>query len=119
MISLYDTTLKNPATPKQFSFGEALVAEYNCPLKNKMQDAWSHLNYLVYVIEGRKVWHTAHGSYDLRKTRVFVRKGACIVEQFFDTPLCLVIVFLPDDFVWKVLKSRYSPIHTPGKNSTQ
>ncbi len=116
MISLYDTTLKNPATPKQFSFGEALVAEYNCPLKNKMQDAWSHLNYLVYVIEGRKVWHTAHGSYDLRKNScVFVRKGACIVEQFFDTPLCLVIVFLPDDFVWKVLKSRYSPIHTPGK----
>ncbi|MGZ8540987.1 MAG: hypothetical protein ACXWV6_10100 [Chitinophagaceae bacterium] len=32
---------------------------------------WSHHNYIVCVIEGRKIWHTANGSYDLRK-------GSCV-----------------------------------------
>ena len=62
-------------------------------------------------MEGRKVWHTAHGSYDLRKgSCVFVRKGASIVEQFFDVDFCLVLFFLPDEFICDVLKTKSTPI---------
>lgn len=76
---------------------------------------WSHHNYIVYVVEGRKIWHTAHGSYDLREgSCVFVRKGACIVEQFFDVSFCLVLFMLPDDFICDVLKSKTIPMHKPG-----
>jgi AraC-like DNA-binding protein len=67
-------------------------------------------------MEGRKIWHTAHGSYDLRKgSCMFVRKGACIVEQFYDASFCMVLFFLPDEFICDVLKSKATPIHTPGK----
>ena len=70
----------------------------------------------MYVIEGRKIWHTAHGSYDLRKgSCVLVRKGACIVEQFFDDPFCLVLFFVPDTFICEVLKTKTIPIHKPGE----
>ena len=111
MISLYHSTYKNPAKPKQLSCGESLIAEFNCPLENRFQDAWSHYNYIVYVVEGRKIWHTAHGSYDLTKgSCVFIRKGACIVEQFFDTVFCNVFVFLPDDFIRGVLQTKSTPI---------
>jgi len=111
VINFYDRTYKNPAKPRQLSFGKSLVAEFNCPLQNKMQDAWSHHNYIVYVVEGRKIWHTAHGSYELKKgSCVFVRKGACIVEQFLDTVFCLVFVFLPDEFIRDVLKTKSTPI---------
>jgi AraC-like DNA-binding protein len=111
VFNLYHSTFKNPATPRQLSFGESLIAEFNCPLENRLQDAWSHHNYIVYVVEGRKIWHTAHGSYDLRKgSCVFVRKGAAIVEQFLDSVFCLVFVFLPDDFIRDVLKTKSTPI---------
>jgi len=112
VISLYHSTYKNPVKPKQLSCGESLIAEFNCPLENRFQDAWSHYNYIVYVIEGRKIWHTAHGSYDLIKgSCVFIRKGACIVEQFFDAVFCNVFVFLPDDFIREVLKTKSTPIN--------
>lgn len=103
--------------PRQISSGDALIAEYNCPVKNKYQDAWSHYNYLAYVLAGRKIWHTPNGSYDLREgSCVFVRKGACIVEQFLDTTFCIIFVFLPDDFICDVLKTRNSPIAKPNSN---
>jgi AraC-like DNA-binding protein len=70
----------------------------------------------VYVVEGKKIWHTSHGSYDLHEgTCVFVRKGAAIVEQFFDTEFCFFLFFIPDDFICDVLKSRSKPLQRSAK----
>lgn len=84
---------------------------YYCGLKNKYADLWSHHNYIVYVAEGRKIWHTSNGSYDLQAgSCVFVRKGAAIVEQFFDTEFCFYVFFITDEFIADVLKSKSMPI---------
>ena len=113
---MYQKILDNPSSFKQLSCGESLITVFNCPLEKKFEDAWSHYNYIIYVIDGRKIWHTAHGSYDLRKDScVFVRKGACIVEQFFDARFCLVLFFVPDEFICEVLKTKSTPIQKPGK----
>lgn len=70
----------------------------------------------MYVIEGRKIWHTPHASHDLREgSCVFVRKGANIVEQFFDADFCLCLFFIPDEFICEVLKGKCTPLHNPGK----
>jgi AraC family transcriptional regulator, exoenzyme S synthesis regulatory protein ExsA len=101
---------------KQLSCGEALMTMYDCPLDTRFADIWSHYNYIIYVLEGKKIWHTAHGSYDLSAgSCVLVRKGASLVEQFFDTRFCFVLFFVPDEFVCDVLKSKHTPIHMPGK----
>jgi AraC-like DNA-binding protein len=111
MINIYNRKRENPHIFRQFNCGESLVTLYNCPLKSKTQDAWSHHNYIVYVVEGRKVWHTAHGSYELNPgSCVFVRKGAAILEQFFDGTFCLVMFFVPDDFICDVLRSKTIPL---------
>ena len=116
MQNLYAVVSANPLYFRQLSCGEALITIYNCPLEHKYHDFWSQHNYIVYVIEGRKIWHTAHGSYDLRKgSCVFVRNGACIVEQFFDPRFCLVLFFVPDEFICEVLKSKSTPITRSGK----
>lgn len=116
MLNLYSQVLSYPGYFRQLKCGDSLISMYNCPLENKHEDVWSRFNYIVYVIEGRKIWHTAHGSYDLQKGKcVLVRKGACIVEQFFDTAFCLVIFFIPDDFIRDVLQSKKTPIRQPGK----
>ena len=115
MQNLYTQILNNPIKYRQFSCKDNLITLYNCPIKNKYEDIWSRHNYVVYVMEGRKIWHTAHGSYDLREgSCVFVRKGACIVEQFFDAAFCLVMFFLPDDFICDVFaKESQTPLYAP------
>jgi len=76
-------------------------------MKNQFTDLWSQSNYFFYVIDGRKVWHTAHGSFDIRKgSCVFIQKGASIIEQFFDNGFCLILFFIPDKFISDTLKTR-------------
>src|SRR5205085_2480256 len=102
---------------RQLSCGESLITIFNCPLENKFQDIWSHHNYIIYVMEGRKIWHTPNGSYDLQPPKcVFVRKGACIVEQFFDARFCLIMFFVPDDFIIDVLRSKTNRISAVQQN---
>jgi AraC-like DNA-binding protein len=116
IIDIYNKKLNEPSSYRQFKSGDSLIALYNCALKSKFQEIWSQHNYIVYVMEGKKVWHTAHGTYQLSEgSCVFVRKGASIVEQFFDTTFCLVMFFLPDDFIREVLKSKSIPLYRPGK----
>jgi len=92
---------------KQLSAGELLVTEYNCPLESKYQDIWSHHNYFVYCLDGKKTWHTSDAMYELTKDKcIFVRKGAVIVEQNFDAQFCLIIFFVPDDFICDTLRSH-------------
>ena len=114
MIDLYGNLVSNKNHYKQLRFNDCLVSIYNCPLDNKSQDLWSQHSYFVYVMRGRKVWHTAHGSYDLREgSCVLVRKGACVVEQFFDDTFCLVIFFVTDEFICDVLQTKSSPVKAP------
>lgn len=46
---------------------------------------------------------------------MFVKKGASVVEQFYDAAFCMILFFLPDEFICDVLKSKARPIHKPGK----
>ncbi|MBS1919793.1 MAG: helix-turn-helix transcriptional regulator [Bacteroidetes bacterium] len=120
MFNFYESKLQESERFRLLKCGDSLITLYNCPLENKFVDLWSQHNYIVYVIEGRKIWHTAHGSYDLRKGAcVFVRKGASIVEQFFDTSFCLVLFFVPDEFIFETLKTKSTPISKPGKKYEQ
>jgi AraC-like DNA-binding protein len=94
------------------SCGEQLITYYNCPLDTKFQDIWTHHNYIIYVLEGRKIYHTPHGSYDLREgSCTFIRSGASIVEQDFDGVFCLVLFFMTDEFICEVLQTKKTPIY--------
>ncbi|MCW3089475.1 MAG: Helix-turn-helix protein [Ferruginibacter sp.] len=117
MVNFIESVLKYPDYCRQFNCGESLITMFSCPLearlmKNRFTDLWSQYNYIFYVIDGRKIWHTAHGSYDLQKgSCVFIQKGASIIEQFFDTGFCLVLFFIPDEFICETLKKKSVPIN--------
>ena len=116
MYNLYTHIASNPPRCRRFTCGESLFTVYNCGLKNKFEDLWSHHNYIIYVLEGKKIWHTSQGSYSLKKdTCVFVRKGATIVEQFFDADFCFLLFFIPDEFIADVLKTKSTPIRQTNK----
>lgn len=121
MVNFIESVLKHPEYSRQFNCGESLITVFNCPLearlmKNRFTALWSQNNYIFYVVDGRKVWHTAQGSYDLKKgSCVFIQKGASIIEQFFDVGFCLVLFFIPDQFICETLKSKSNPIHKVNK----
>lgn len=116
MQNLYNDIVLFPQFFRQFNCGESLITMYNCPLEKKKVDIWSRHSYIAYVVEGRKIWHTPHGSFELKKgSCVFVRKGAAIVEQFFDTAFCIIFFFVPDDFICDVLKEKKVPVFDKGQ----
>jgi AraC-like DNA-binding protein len=116
MVNFQERLLNYPQYCRQFSCRDSLITIFNCPaearlMQNKFSDLWSRENYIFFVLEGKKVWHTAHGSYQISAGDcVLVRKGACILEQFFDIGFCLVLFFIPDEFICDTLKSRSEPI---------
>ncbi|HEY9046110.1 MAG TPA: AraC family transcriptional regulator [Ohtaekwangia sp.] len=116
MVNFYDRVLQNPQYYRQFNCSESLITVFNCPLearlmKSRFADLWTHYNYLFYVIDGRKIWHTAQKSYDIGKeTCVFVRKGAWIFENFINDGFCVVLFFIPDEFICNTLKTKSKPL---------
>ncbi len=111
MYNFFEKVKSQPYHFKQLSIDELLITQFNCPLENRFEDMWSHYNYFVYVLEGKKVWHTADGAHELFPGDcVLVQRGACIVEQFLDTAFCVVVFFVPDEFICDVLRSKASSL---------
>lgn len=116
MVNFYESVLSKPEYHRQFSCGESLITLFHCPVharfsSERFTDLWTNYNLIMYVTEGRKMWYTANGSYDLQKgSCVFVRKGASIMEQF-DVGFCVVLFFIPDDFLCETLKTKSKPLN--------
>jgi AraC family transcriptional regulator, exoenzyme S synthesis regulatory protein ExsA len=116
MVNFYERVLQNPTYYRQFNCSDSLITVFNCPLearlmKSRFADLWTQYNYLFYVVDGRKIWHTANRVYDIGKeTCVFVRKGAWIFENFVDEGFCVVLFFIPDEFICNTLKSKSKPL---------
>jgi hypothetical protein len=84
MLNLYEAVRSNPSFNK-LEIGDLVFAEYTCPVDQARLGEWSHTDYLVHVLSGRKTWHTSDGAWRLEAgDTVFVRKGAAIIEQFFE-----------------------------------
>lgn len=116
MVNFQERILLYPQYCRQFTCNESLITMFNCPpetriVKTRFVDLWSHENYIFYVLEGKKVWHTSHGSFEIGEgSCILVRKGACILEQFFDIGFCVVLFFIPDEFICKTLQNKTVPI---------
>lgn len=113
MLNFYDE-IRAGRNYNKFRIGDLLFAEYTCPLREKRADIWSHTDYLVHVISGKKVWHTTEGSFTATAGEtLFFRKGAAVLEQFFDAEFCLLLFFIPDDVVRNVVKEFAAEVQGP------
>ena len=102
--------IKSNASFAKLSFDELLFAEYTCPIKEKKLPIWADANYVAYVLSGKKIWSEGGVSYELKEgDAIFVSKGAHYIEQIMDKEFCLLIFFLPDEFLEEIiLNTKYS-----------
>jgi AraC-like DNA-binding protein len=116
MDNFFERVLQHPQYYRQFNCGQSLITAFNCPMearlmKTKYAALWTKYNYLFYVIDGRKVFHTARGSHDLQKDScMFIRKGGVILEQFWDVGFCVILFFIPDEFICDTLRTKTKPL---------
>jgi len=104
MINFYEGVRINQSYIK-FEAGELLFAEYTCPIEEKSQGIWTHTDYIVHVVSGKKAWHTPNESWIAESGQsIFFKKGAAVIEQFFDEDFCLLLFFIPDDFIRETVK---------------
>ena len=104
MVNYYEDVLSNLKF-KKFVIGELLFSEYTCPLEDESTGIWAHMDYLIHVVSGKKTWHTARGTWVAESGQtLFFKKGAAIVQQFFDDDFCLLVFFIPDNFVREIVK---------------
>lgn len=116
MINLYED-IKTEKHYNKFEIGELLFAEYKCPLEEKFVGIWTKTDYLVHVVSGKKTWHTTNGSWTAEAGQtLYFKKGAAIVEQHFEQEFCLLLFFIPDDFIRNVVKEYSAELeNTPLK----
>jgi AraC-like DNA-binding protein len=125
MINFYESVLQHPNYYRQFNCNESLITAFNCPMearlmKTKFAKLWTEYNYLFYVVDGRKIWHTAEGVYDIQKgSCIFIRKGAFVLEQLWDIGFCVVLFFIPDDFICHILHAKLGSPQRGGLNHKQ
>lgn len=105
VINYYELVKSNPAYFRQFSCKDLLFLNYDCPVEVRKLAKWSQHNYIYYVLTGKKTLHSIENSVTMTKGSIaFIKKGACVVEQFFDEPFCVVVFIMPDSFLHSFLK---------------
>lgn len=113
MINYYELVVNNPTYFKQFSCKDLLFLNYDCPVEVKKMSKWSEHNYIYYVLSGKKTLHTMDQSITLKDGSIaFIKKGACIIEQHFEEPFCIVVFIMPDSFIRSFLRD-YTPSEQP------
>ncbi len=106
MFNLLDQVKGDPITYRQLNCDDALFTEFNCDMQRPLQDLWSHENYFVHMLDGRKGWYAQEGEQLLLAgDTAFVRKGATLVQQYLDQPSCVILFFLSDPFICETVRS--------------
>jgi AraC-like DNA-binding protein len=114
MFNFLDKIRETPSFYRQLSVDRQLVTEFNCPLETNKETMWSDQGYFVYVLEGTKIWHTPARTIELKQGQcLFVKKGAHIIEQVFDTRFCLVVFFVSDQFIIDTIGAFLPPVAAP------
>ena len=109
MFNYYERVKSLPGIYSQLNCRDLLFVHYKCPMEVKKQDLWSQQNYIQYILSGKKAFHTPGRSWLMKGgDAFFVKKGATIVEKFFEDPLCIMTFFIPDSYLQSFMRESHS-----------
>jgi len=99
MLNFYKI-VKEGLNFNRFEFDETVCLEYSCPIEADQIGIFSKSDYIVYVLSGKKTYHTARGEWTLTPGQVlYLKKGATIIHQFFDDEYCMLGFFISDHLI--------------------
>lgn len=117
MLNLPEFIESYPQQYKQFKVNDLLFVEYHCPIEETKAGFYTPSNYFMYVLSGKKKWQSQSQEYTAKANdAVFIRKGAYFVHQYFEEPFCTLLIFVPDEFIKRVIQKHQIeyPYKPPG-----
>ena len=112
MFRLFDIVYEN-CLFRQFKVNDLLFVEYKCLNDETKLKVFSLHNFFIFILGGKKVWQTFQRTYEASGGQaVFVKKGANIVNQFYDNEFCALIIFIPDQFIIDTIQQSNLPSGT-------
>jgi len=107
MINLYEVLKSFPPFTKQLTCGNLLFTNYDCPQGDGKEKFFIECSFIAYVISGRRIFLKNKKTWDLTEgVCVFVKKGAHIAERKNGEGWCVMVFFVPDDFLKKIISEN-------------
>jgi AraC-like DNA-binding protein len=104
MINLYEALKSFPPFSRRLVCKGMLFTNYDCPQTESKQKFYIECSYIAYVISGRRIFHKNSKSWELKEgTCVFVKKGAHISEKPQHEGWCVMVFFIPDNFLKQLI----------------
>src|SRR5688572_8661707 len=107
MINLYQALKTYPDFSRQLVCKGMLFTNYDCPQTSDKEKFYVECSYIAYVISGRRIFHKNSKSWELKEgTCVFVKKGAHISEKAPQEGWCVMVFFIPDNFLKQLINEN-------------
>ena len=104
MINLYEGLKNYPGLSRRLHCKGLLFTNYDCPQTESKERFYVECNYIAYVISGRRIFYKNNKSWELKERDcVFVKKGTHIAVKPKDEGWCVMVFFIPDDFLKQLL----------------
>lgn len=90
----------------KFEVDGNIAVEYVCPLEDQEVGLYSHSDYIIHILSGKKTWRTIEGKYVMQAgDTLYVKKGAAIVHQYFDENFCMLGFFISDGLIQETVQN--------------
>jgi AraC family transcriptional regulator, exoenzyme S synthesis regulatory protein ExsA len=107
MINLYQALKSYPSFSRQLVCKGLLFTNYDCPQTSDKEKFYIECSYIAYVVSGRRIFHRNSKSWELKEGAcVFVKKGAHILEKPPQEGWCVMVFFVPDDFLKQLVNEN-------------
>lgn len=99
MLNFYQI-VKDNLSFNRFQFEDTVCLEYSCPIEAEQIGIFSRNDYVVHVLSGKKTYKTVNGAWTLTPGQtMYLKKGAEIVNQYFDDEYCMLGFFVSDELI--------------------
>ncbi len=115
MLYLYEMVKADPEYFKQLSCKELLFTQYDCPQTKPKQDLCSQANFIVYVLTGKRIFYQPGKTYMATEGKCFFsKKGAWVSEMQPHEGWCVLVFFIPDNYLKQFIKEYRSNLPLAG-----
>jgi len=109
MTNFYDYVRSHPEQLRQFCCKEILLLRLDCPPDFVKGENWNEYNIFMHVLTGSKRISSREKSWVLHEgSTVFVKKGGITVERIGPEPFCVLMFFVPDDYLRSFIREQGS-----------
>lgn len=101
MFDIYKRLREDPGYNRLEGDGYLFV-EYKCPIETEVFQFMTEVNFITYVISGKKDWFAPGRIIQLKEgDALFLQKGVYTTRQSLEEDHCVLTFFINDDFIRK------------------